>query len=136
MKPGGRNRNTIHLPLHQNGIFELSDRLFSVIEIEQHPRLRIDRRLRRIQVFRPRLFIGSESASRESDDFALIVSDREHHAIAEFGVNSGRRFGLRAASGDLRAVGFRRRVLSVQLSTLTHPTRFVILSGAKDPLFL
>ena len=46
VKSCGKQRNAIHLPFNQDCVIQRTYRFFCEIEIEQHPRLRVDRRLR------------------------------------------------------------------------------------------
>ena len=54
-KPGGIHGDAVHLALDQDGVVELADRLLRLVEIEQHARLGIDRRLRRVEILRARI---------------------------------------------------------------------------------
>jgi hypothetical protein len=112
VKSGGVDGDAIHLAFDQDGVFELADRFFGVVEIEEHARLGVDRRLGGVQIFRPGLLVGGERAGGEGDDFALVVADREHDAIAEFGVDGGAELSALAALGSFASA--------------------TILSGAKD----
>src|SRR5208282_2021473 len=122
--------DAIHLPFDQDGVLELANRLFRVVQVEQHPRLRVNRRLRRVQIFRACLLIGGKRAAGEGNYFALVVADREHDAVAEFGIDGS---GLRAASYELRGIAIGGWLSAVRVGGLRC---IVILSGAKDLLLL
>ena len=111
MESGSVHRDAIHLALDQDGVFEFADGFLGVVQIEQHARLRVDARLGRIQVLGPGFFVGRERAPGKSDDFALVVRDREHHAVAELGVHGGSSFWLLALSPWLLSVGFYQRLV-------------------------
>ena len=100
VKSGGIDRNAIHLPLNQNRVVKLLHPLLGHIEIEQHAALGIDRCLRRIQIFRPRLFIRRQRAPGKRNHLPRLARDRKHHAVAELGVH-GSKSDLRRRTSDL-----------------------------------
>ena len=54
LKSAQKNRDAVHLPFDQQRKLRLPDRRFRLVEIEQHLALRIERRLRRVDVLRSR----------------------------------------------------------------------------------
>ncbi len=89
VEAGGKDRNAVHLPFDQDGVVQLANRFFRLIEIEQHPRLGVDRGLGRIQIFGSSLLIGRKGAAREGNHAPGFVGDGKHDAVAEFGVHGG-----------------------------------------------
>src|SRR6478672_3572711 len=87
MEPRGKSRNADHLPLDQDGVVQFADRLFRLVEIEQHPRLGVNRSLRRIQIFGSSLLISRKSAPSEGDDAPGLVGDGKRDPVAKLGVH-------------------------------------------------
>src|SRR5882757_9572381 len=83
--------DAIEISLNDDGIVELADRFFRLVEVIKDAALGIDRRLRRIQILRPGLLFVSDAAlhdaSAESDDFALLARYRENNPVAELGID-------------------------------------------------
>src|SRR4051812_27225920 len=92
MEAAVEDTDAVHLPFHQDRVSQLTDSFLRLIQIEQHARLRINRRLWRIQILRSGLLIGRQSTSGEGDDLALLVTDRKRDAVPELAVKRRLRF--------------------------------------------
>ena len=99
-RPAGRDHvlnsaqedaDAVHLPLHQQGKTYGPDRRLGLVEVEEHLPLRIERRLRRIDVLRASLFTlrrDAKRARRKRNHAATLVADGEHNPLAESVVNA------------------------------------------------
>ena len=56
--------DAIHLAFDQDRVFEFADRLFRFVQVEQHARLGVDRRLRRVQILGTGLLVGRRACGR------------------------------------------------------------------------
>src|SRR4029077_6324927 len=95
LKTRREDRDAIHLPLDQDGVIQLADGFFGMVEVEEESRIGVDRGFRRVQIFWSGLLIGGERSPRKGDNAAGLVRDRKHDSVAEFGVEGCE---LRAAS--------------------------------------
>ena len=83
LNPAQKDRNAVHLAFHQQRKPGLPDHAARLVQIEQHLALRVERRLRRIDVLGPGFLAGFERARGKGDHPPALVRDREHDPLAK-----------------------------------------------------
>ena len=83
LNPAQEHRNAVHLPFHQQGKPGLPDHAARLVQVEQHLSLRVERRLRRIDVLRSGFLAGLERSGGKGDHPPAFVRDGEHDPLAK-----------------------------------------------------
>ena len=91
LKSSGEDGNAIHLAFDQDGVIQLADGFFGVIEIEENFGFRVDGCFGRVEIFRPGFFVRRKCPPSESDDLSGFAGNGKHHPVAELGVHVYRR---------------------------------------------
>ena len=86
MDAGHVDGDAVHLPLDQQREVVGAHVGLGLVEIEEDLPLGIERRLRRVHVLGPGLFIGIERARGEGDGLTLLIGNGKGNALAETGV--------------------------------------------------
>ena len=94
VESGIEDGDAVHLAFDEDDVVEAADGLLGEVKIEEHARLAVDGRLRRVEILGAGLFVGGEGASGEGDDLAALIADGKDDAVAKLAVErGGRGFG-------------------------------------------
>ena len=89
MVSGVEDRDAVHLAFDEDDVVEAADGFLGEVEIEEHARLAVDGRLRRVEILGAGFVVGGQRPPGEGDDLAALIADGKDDAVAEFAVERG-----------------------------------------------